>query len=89
LIGLLVATDLPTQEFPYGRCFYALLIGLLVATTRLRPRPRATTKGFYALLIGLLVATADLRSGMITVIPCFYALLIGLLVATDPATDGS
>jgi len=59
--------------------FYALLIGLLVATGL--PVMLSVMFCFYALLIGLLVATingfayACQRSG-------FYALLIGLLVAT-------
>ena len=37
--------------------FYALLIGLLVATELEALRTRAAAEGFYALLIGLLVAT--------------------------------
>jgi len=39
-------------------CFYALLIGLLVATSH-RRSPHSAQRCFYALLIGLLVATAD------------------------------
>ena len=43
------------SAWPFGR-FYALLIGLLVATTVL-PSPNYLPSRFYALLIGLLVAT--------------------------------
>ena len=62
--------------------FYALLIGLLVATSAVTSWCCCTSR-FYALLIGLLVATAP---AWVTVAHwSFYALLIGLLVATNGA----
>ena len=76
---------LPTPWWLILASFYALLIGLLVATDYKDIIRHSGGGGFYALLIGLLVATAG-RSG-----PSrkrrsrFYALLIGLLVATLPS----
>ena len=67
--------------------FYALSVGLLVATAATRhlghQRP-----SFYALSVGLLVATLATPVATAVTPVGFYALSVGLLVATDPGTDG-
>jgi len=45
--------------------FYALLIGLLVATSLPPLRAPRSGSGFYALLIGLLVATIPTGEGRV------------------------
>ena len=85
MIGLLVATN-RIQELADELCFYALLIGLLVATLTaerngapfmfLCPLDRAARSD------GSGPAYLDPRGGV-----GFYALLIGLLVATGPTYE--
>ena len=70
--------------------FYALVVGLGIATMRPLIESAVGTSGFYALVVGLGIATRVARPPSLFLLPAngrqpgFYALVVGLGIGTSP-----